>query len=109
MPIANCIVLPDCSAKEGDLIDMWARESGVAPDHMTVNVIESQQQFGNSYKVMATLYLPTLWSEEKTNALQLGLATSLVQYFGVAPNEVHVITTVVDSGFVVENMKIERW
>ena len=42
-------------------------------------------------------------------AIQLALANSLGQYFSVPPEQVHVVTQVVESGYAVENGEIQRW
>lgn len=52
---------------------------------------------------MATLQLPSVWSQEKVTVLQLGLARALSQYFQLSLEQVHVVTTTINSGLVVEN------
>lgn len=102
MPIANCIVAPDISKGEGDLLALWAECSGKSASHMTVNLLSSQAQFGNPYAVVANLYLPSLWSAEDVSALQLGLAKSLAEYFKVDIERLLVMTHIIDSGRVVD-------
>ena len=66
MPIANCVVIrrnfQEVMSSE-TLIELWAAASGTSSEHMTVNIIESSNQQGNTYDIMATLYLPSLWSK----------------------------------------------
>ncbi|GAB1259262.1 hypothetical protein [Aurantivibrio plasticivorans] len=109
MPIAHCIVQADCVSGTEDVVALWTQQSGVSSEHMTVNLVQAQHQFGKAYKVMATLYLPSLWSRDKVDDLQLGLAKALADYFSIELSDVHVITTIVVSGNVVESGEIERW
>ena len=109
MPIAHCVVSPACRHSASDVIALWSTEAGIASDQMTINFIRSEEQVGNSYAVMATLYLPSLWSKDSISSLQLGLARALATYFEISIQEVHVITRVVDSGLVVEGGKEQSW
>ncbi len=109
MPVANCIVSPDCVPGTADLAELWAEESGCSAEHMTINIITGNQQFGRQYSVMANLYLPSLWSSEAMSALQTGLAGALSVYFTLSAEEILVITQIIDSGNVVENTKEVDW
>lgn len=109
MPIANCIITPGCIDGSGNLIELWAGESNLSSDHMTINIITSSNQTGNKYKVMANLALPSIWSASDISALQIGLAKALALYYSLALNEIHVITTTVSSGFVVETGREITW
>ncbi|MGH1539774.1 MAG: hypothetical protein ACRBHB_05070 [Arenicella sp.] len=114
MPIANCIVAHDSlssSSSKGasSLVELWANESGKLSEHMTVNVVASYKQFGNKYPVMATLLLPSVWSDSDISLLQTGLAKALSRYFDVTLNEVHVVTDIIHSGMVVEEGKEVQW
>lgn len=109
MPIANCIVTSECQKSEDDLIELWASESGQSPDHMTVNILTSTDQLGNKYSVMATLFLPSLWSDSSVSSLQIGLAKALAKYFNLSLGDVHIITHIVESGLVVESGQEEKW
>ena len=110
MPIANCIVSPDCcSAVKESLSFLWARESGKSEEHMTINVIQSHQQFGHHYPVMVNLLLPAAWSDENVSCLQTGLAQALSIYFCLPVSRIHIVTLMVQSGHVVENGHEIRW
>ncbi len=109
MPIANCIVTSECKAGSGDLIEMWAGESGQSCEHMTINIVTSKQQLGKKYNVMATLYLPSLWPDSSISSLQIGLAKALSQYFSLPLSEIFIITNIVESGKVVAAGQEERW
>ncbi len=109
MPMAFCWVNKSCQVKAGDLIDMWAAESGESSQHMTVNLLNVDEQLGNAFAVMANLMLPSLWQHEAIRRLQVGLAKALAQYYGLDLQDVFVITQVIESGNVVENGKPITW
>lgn len=109
MPIAHCIITSDCHAGSDDLVESWARESGQPSEHMTINVISSTRQYGNRYAVMATLWLPSIWSSSDISSLQLGLARALTNHFSLDSGEVHVITRIVNSGMVIEQGEEAQW
>jgi hypothetical protein len=111
VPIANCFVHDDVPPElEIDaLTTLWSEEAGVGSEQMTINVIASTRQTGAAYRVMAFLYLPSLWSSEQVRQLQGGLARALGRGFGVAPAEVQVITSIVESGHVVEAGETQTW
>jgi len=109
MPIANCIVTSDCVEGTSDLIDLWASESAQSSEHMTINLTISNRQLGNKYSVMASLFLPSMWSRKNISLLQIGLAKALAKHFDLALSQVHVITHVVDSGSVVESGQELKW
>ena len=111
MPIANCFVkdeLPLQSEIEA-LTALWSDESEVGVEHMTINVIAGTRQSGAPYRVMAFLYLPSLWSSQQVRRLQEGLARALSRGFAVTPAEVHVITSIVEPGHVVEGGETQAW
>lgn len=109
MPIANCILYGDYSDSQDDPTGLWSQATGVSEKHMTINFIMAKAQFGQHYKAMATLYLPSLWSVSDIKTLQLGLAEALAQYLSVSNQEVHVVTQLVESGYVVENGAQVTW
>lgn len=112
MPIANCIVSPSRCSQAGDadgLVVLWARESGKSPEHMTVNIVERRAQVGSAYEVMATLWLPSLWSQADVDSLQVGLARALAAHFGVGLGSVHIITRIIEPGLVVEDGETLSW
>jgi hypothetical protein len=111
VPIANCFVHDELRAElESDaLTELWSEESGIRSEQMTINVIAGIRQYGAPYRVMAFLYLPSLWTSEQARDLQTGLASALGRGFGVAPTEIQVITSIVESGQVVEGGETQDW
>jgi hypothetical protein len=111
VPIANCFVHDQLTPElELDaLTRLWSQESGVGREQMTINVIAGTRQTGAPYRVMAFLYLPSLWSSEQVRQLQVGLARALARGLAVTPAEVQVITSIVESGHVVEGGEAQDW
>ena len=88
---------------------LWSEESGVGSEHMTINVISGARQTGAPYRVMAFIYLPSLWTSEQVGRLQVGLARALARGFAGAPGEVLVVTSIIESGHVVEGGETKAW
>lgn len=109
MPIANCVITKECTQGASDLIALWAKESEISPEHMTINIVTSSEQLGNKYKIMANLALPSMWSRSDVSLLQIGLAKALSKHFAVTIHEVHVISNIVTSGLVVESGQEIKW
>ena len=114
MPIANCIISSEylgIDDNSKDLIRLWIEHSGIqqAGPEMTVNIISSNSQMGKEYAVMVTLLLPSIWSKNEISALQKGLARALSVYCSLPNEQVFITTSIVDSGFVVENGSEITW
>lgn len=109
MPIANCIVSDGCPSGNGNVLELWASESGYSSEHMTINILSAKEQVGRQYLVMAQLMLPSLWPASAVSSLQIGLAKSLATYFQLHVSDVQVITTIIPSGLVVENGHEIQW
>lgn len=111
MPIADCFFIGELPADADldSLIALWSEESDVGPEEMTINLIDGVRQGGSSYRLMALLFLPSLWSADAVRRLQRGLAAALSRGLGLSPADVNVITSIVDSGHVVENGGTQEW
>ncbi|MBZ2168147.1 MULTISPECIES: hypothetical protein [Marinobacter] len=109
MPIANCVVNEDSGGAIPNLVELWAQASGVDSKEMTLNVIRADAQVGRHYSVMATLYLPSAWPEDRVISLQTGLAVALSDGLGQPLEKIHVLTLIVGSGHVVEDGKVQNW
>jgi hypothetical protein len=111
VPIANCFVRGGVATGAGveGLTGLWAEESGIGDEHMTVNVLVGTGQSGAAYAILAFLYLPSLWKLEDVRRLQVGLARALARGFALDPADVQVITSIVESGHVVENGETQEW
>lgn len=113
MPIANCILSPTVRQKNATgragLIDLWAQHSGQTSAEMTITVLSGEQQFGKSYAATCSLHLPTLLSSEAVTSLQLGLSRAISDYYDLEPSEVIVMTSIIESGNVVEGGNEIKW
>jgi hypothetical protein len=111
VPIATCFIRDGLitPVEVAGLTGLWAEDSGVSEEHMTVNLVAGTRQEGAPYAIMAFLYLPSLWSSEDVGRLQVGLAKALCRGFAVDPADVQVITSIVASGHVVEDGDTQRW
>ncbi|CAM3536928.1 hypothetical protein VA7868_03929 [Vibrio aerogenes CECT 7868] len=111
MPIAHCILSPDLQPAENppDLIGRWGKYAGKETSDMTVTFTRSEKQFGHPYAVIATLFLPSLWSASAMNALQTGLSEALAVCFSIEPAQILVMTSVIESGLVVEGGEVVMW
>ena len=112
MPIANCIVTPKHQEQldsVGNLIELWANESSISSENMTINIITSNEQHGKRYRIIATLLLPTIWSDSDVSSLQIGLAKALSIYFNALPDQILVCTSMINSGMVVESSEEVKW
>lgn len=112
MPIAHCILSDRIAAKSSDsagLIEKWGKYSKQDSTEMTVTIVLSEQQIGHTYGAICTLHLPNLWSPKSISLLQLGLAKAIAEHYGLKASDVLVMTSVIDSGHVVEGGKEIRW
>ncbi|MCV2885935.1 hypothetical protein OE749_14680 [Aestuariibacter sp. AA17] len=96
-------------AEIAKLIPLWSSLSGVRETHLTVNIIPNVQQYGQPYDVMVNLYLPSMWSNSQVAAIQLGLANALSTSLKRPISDIHIISTIVDTGLVVEDGHMITW
>ena len=109
MPIANChVVSMRDNLDPNAIVADWSRRSGIEPDEMTLNLV-AVRQGGKRYSAMAWLYLPSLWPEEAVVALSKGLAAALADALDVEHASVQIVTSIVESGMVVEAGEIVYW
>ena len=112
MPVAHCVITPDCAERlDGarDLAAMWGAEAGKPDDELTVNLVVGVLQSGRDYPIVASLYLPSLWADDDVSALQTGLARALSRAFDVTADSVLVMTTILEPGHVVDAGREVRW
>lgn len=109
MPIANCLVSSNCKSGNANLIDLWAKESGLSSKDMTITITRYDLQVGNKYDAIVNLYLPSMWSINNISKLQMGLSKAVAEYFTLTIEKVIVITSVIEAGNVVEAGEIVKW
>lgn len=111
MPIAHCLVngidiVPDQWER---IVAELAAKAKLSVSDITLSIVTGIKQFGNPYKVMVNLYLPTLWNSVDIELIQKSLINALVSNLELPPEEIFIMTTLIDSGNVVENGKIVWW
>ncbi|MBY6196832.1 hypothetical protein [Vibrio hangzhouensis] len=112
MPVALCFTAPDLKFPKRhapDIVELWSKHSGVDVSDMTVTLIPSELQLGKSYAVIGQLNLPSIWSAVNITALQLGLVQALVDGLAIDESQVLVMTSLVESGLVVESGQEVKW
>ena len=111
MPIAHCLVkdfviLPH---EWDDVVTDLAEKAKLNKTDITLNVIANTHQFGNHYKIMVNLYLPTLWTSMDVELIQTSLLQAFIENLKLNPSEIFILTSLIESGHVVENGKIVWW
>ncbi|MGF1694355.1 hypothetical protein L4C54_01630 [Vibrio lamellibrachiae] len=112
MPIANCFYAPSLDlqiSQSSSIIDQWANYSEQDASLMTVNFIQTERQHGNAYFVIAELSLPSQWPQTSISKVQLGLAKALTETLSIETHQVLVMTTLIESGLIVENGQEINW
>ena len=111
MPIAHCFVKEKLvsGVSIDQVVQDWAVAIAVNPKDITINLVITEQQAGNPYSVLINLYLPTVWSAEDVQNIQLALHKVVTDHFQVLNNEVFIMTSLIQSGHVVENGRMMEW
>jgi hypothetical protein len=111
MPIAICYtnenIIDNLSLQQ--LIAEWATLIQVDTKDIHVSMVYPQLQSGQTYKLLAHVFLPTLWTYEEVNNIQLSFHRLLMKYGGLLPADIFIITTLVPSAQVVENGSLVTW
>lgn len=111
MPIAHCYLSPSLThqADFAQLVKDWALEIGVSEKDITLNIISTHQQYGQQYQVMVNLYLPSLWPENAVKNIQESLAALLVKHLSISPQDLFIMTSIIQSGHVYSDGQTEEW
>lgn len=110
MPIAFCyFTIPVDKLDFPGLTADWSKEIQVNQQDITLHAISHFQQYGQPYGVMVNLFLPTLWSAADVANIQLALLKMLVKYTRLPEKDIFIMTSLIQSGHVVEQGKITRW
>jgi len=109
MPIANCFLRADIPLPSADIASAWRSTIGVDLKDVSISFIPGCLRQGAAYAVMVQLFLPSLWSPASIKTIQLSLADLLQQSMSLEPEDVFIITTIVQSGAVVEQGAIVEW
>jgi hypothetical protein len=111
MPIAHFYLSNIYPAQEllDSIVVEWAEEIGVSIKDINITLIESKFQSGNKYKIMANLYLPSLWEIEAISHVQISLLKLLIKRLNLKSEDVFIMTSIIQSGNVVENGMVTKW
>jgi hypothetical protein len=110
MPIANCYIQIEVSKQQLETLTKdWAQTIEVDLKDICLSFVNIHAQTGQNYKVMVNLFLPTLWEAKSREKIQLSLDTLLKKHLELEDEDVFIITSLVQSGNVVENGQIIRW
>ena len=111
MPIANCYI-KNKQVSQGELEELagkWAEKLHIDIKDICLTILTDFTQVGQQYEVMINLFLPSLWAEEDVKTIQKTLLELLKSYLKIDPSEIFLITSIVQSGHVMENGKIAEW
>ena len=111
MPIANCYI-KNKQVSQGELEELagkWAEKLHIDIKDICLTVLTDFTQVGQQYEVMINLFLPSLWAEEDVKKIQKTLLELLKSYLKINSSEIFLITSIVQSGHVMENGKIAEW
>lgn len=111
MPNANCF-LKDKTVDRDELEKMvleWAEVIGVDIKDICINIVTDFIQLGKKYSAMVCLYLPSLWSNNDKERIQMELLNILAKYLRTTEDNIFIVTSIVESGNVVENGEIVKW
>ena len=111
MPVANCFIKERNVSQEEmqKLTTKWSDDIGVNLQDVCLTFVPNCMQAGQRYEIMVNLYLPSLWTKEDIKRIPKSLHQNLCDHFEVSASEVFIITSIVQSGHVVENGQIVEW
>ncbi|MEQ8475359.1 hypothetical protein [Fulvivirga sp.] len=111
MPIANCYINTKIPAKTdfNSIVAEWSDKIGASPNDVTINVFTDFVQYGNKDAVMVNLFLPSLWSKQEIENIQSSLSGLLEKHLGIEPDQVFIMTSIIQSGHVFSDGKTENW
>ncbi|MEQ9165031.1 MAG: hypothetical protein RLO12_02140 [Fulvivirga sp.] len=111
MPIANCYINTEIPDKTdfNKLALEWSDKIGASPEDITINVFTDFVQYGNKDAVMVNLFLPSLWSKQEIENIQSSLSGLLEKHIGIEPDQVFIMTSIIQSGHVFSDGKTENW
>lgn len=91
------------------IVIKWAEEIGVNLNNISISLIETKIQAGNKYKIMVNLYLPSLWGNKDIEYIQLTLAQLITTHLSLLPEDLFIMTSIIQSSNVIENGKVVKW
>ena len=111
MPIANCFIKDKKVSQQElqQLAEKWASDAEVDVKDICLTFIPNCIQAGQQYIALANLYLPSLWNDEQIHHIQKSLLRIICEFLRVESSEVFIMTSMIQSGHVVESGEIVKW
>jgi translation elongation factor EF-1alpha len=111
MPIANCYInqISVSTQQLETLTKEWANSIDVDLKDICLSFINVSNQTGQNYNVMVNLFLPTIWDKSSIERIQINLDKALKKNLNLKNKDVFIITSIVQSGNVVENGQVVNW
>ncbi|SFB36529.1 hypothetical protein SAMN04488072_11964 [Lentibacillus halodurans] len=91
------------------MLEDWATAASVGKEYCTINVVENIMQVGANYKLMVKLYLPSLWEENNVREIQRFLFQSIYDQLEIEKEDIFIMTSIIQSGHVMDKGKLEIW
>jgi hypothetical protein len=111
MPIANCFTKNKQSSQQEiqEVAEKWAEQIKVDVKDICLTFIPKCNQGGQQYEVLVNLYLPSLWDQDNIKLIQKSLVNILSDFHNTEASEIFIMTSIIQSGHVVENGEIVEW
>lgn len=111
MPIATCFIKNNKISKQqwDTLSAEWAQRIGVDVKDICLTMVTGFIQSGQTYEALVQLSLPSLWAKEDIKTIQMELLSLLSELLKVSSDQIFILTTIIQSGHVVENGKVVKW
>jgi hypothetical protein len=111
MPIATCFLKEGAITEEiiQQIAQGWATDIGVATHDVCLTVVSNYVQAGRTYAAMVHLLLPTLWQPHEVRKIQKSLAKHIASHLQVKFADIFIISSMVESGNVLENGNVVEW
>lgn len=111
MPIANCYIKDTqvINNEFQDLATLWAEKINVDVKDICLTFIPNCIQAGQQYEILVNLYLPSLWKKDAIKNIQKSLLMILAGHFHISPKHIFIMTSIIQSGNVVENGEVVEW
>lgn len=110
MPILVCYTRERHKQKDWDkLVQHWGERIQVAQKDICLNVITDFTQAGANYKLLANLYLPSLWPEPSIKHIQKSFLACAEEFLDIQQKSIFLMTQIIQSGHVIDRGSLEEW
>lgn len=111
MPIATCF-LKNKKADDntlGVIANEWSTVINVDVKDISITFVQDYYQAEQNYSALVYLYLPSLWSEKSIKNIQTEPLNLLIQHLNISHDRILIITSIIQSGHVIENGDVVIW